>query len=495
MRSQSSHTLTWAIASLCAAWLVGVVCAVHVSTWQAPEALMVFGAESVWRGTTAGFRAVVRGSASHVPTPRTQLVAWLESPHDKSTPIEVDADDAAAWTMPVPAFEGEKAWLVVQTYPNRPTPPPPIKIPLRLVDGPTTAPMALTPLARHAPIVTSHAPGAEVFLVPVAGRFAVGLENPGIGLVQRHALPWRRLRVRSQALHLDTQTDDDGLFRFSYTPPLHPEPLRFVLGDDTVPTWVDLVPRVQVAQFQMLVPTRCFAQPDPLPLHIDTLPLKEPLAVDLWLENLLLGTTAMQVRERHVDVTLGVKAALPAGFLTVVAFRHVLAPGAPFAAARPMGATANQPVAALVARHAEDPWLREVARRTPEPSEAASAFALARVQPTHKATPLLYDDTQAVLDTFEQHRRAMHRQIYQGMGGLMGLSGAVIAVALWQMRRRLHRDVDAVLSDIAADELAAPGAAGPMTRLANRAYLVLAILALALACYGLLAVVMHLRWG
>ena len=60
------------------------------------------------------------------------------------------------------------------------------------------------------------------------------------------------------------------------------------------------------------------------------------------------------------------------------------------------------------------------------------------------------------------------------MGGLMGLSLAVIAMALWQMRRRLRRDVDAALLDIAADDLAEPDAAGHMTRLANRFYLVLA---------------------
>ena len=81
------------------------------------------------------------------------------------------------------------------------------------------------------------------------------------------------------------------------------------------------------------------------------------------------------------------------------------------------------------------------------------------------------------------------------MGGLMGVSLATIAVALWQMRRRLRRDVDAVFIDLADDDGNDPAAARNLTQMANRVYLILAVLALLLACYGLWTVVTHLRWG
>ncbi len=492
---KQKSTLTWALASLCAAWLVGVVCAVHVSTWQAPEALMVFGADHLWRGATAGFRAVVRDSASHVPSARIKLVVWLESEQQRADPITIDTQDAAAWTMPVPAFAGERAWIALQRQPDAAPPLPTIKIPLHLVDHPMTKPVVLAPLGHHAPTVTTHASGMEVAWVPAGGLFAVGLQNPGIGQVLRNGRPWRRGRVRSAALHLDTLTDDDGLFDLFYTPPLHPTPVRFVLGDDATPMWVDLLPKAQVTQFQMLVPTRCFAQVDPAPLHIDTLPWRGALAVDLWLDDLLLGTTALPVQMRHSDATLSLKAALPAGFLAVVAFRHVLLPGVPMAALRPVGTSAKYPLAALAARGTADPWLQAMARRALPPSERLAAFVLSRVQPDHLGTPLLYDETSAVFDAFERHRDNSHRRIYQVMGGLMALSLGIIAVALWQMRRHLRRDVHAALHDTAEGGLADPDAARQMTHLTDRIYLVLAVLALALAGVGLITVVTRLRWG
>ena len=240
--------------------------------------------------------------------------------------------------------------------------------------------------------------------MPTGGLFAVGLENPAIGIVQRGSQPWRRCRVHCDALHLDAHTDDDGLFAFVYTPALHPEPIRCVLGDEAVPTWVDLLPRAQVTQFQILVPTRCFAQPESLPIHVDSLPLKSPLAVDLWVDDLLVGTAALSVQERHADIRLGIQAALPAGFLTVVAFRHVLAPGVPYAVTRPLGTSATNPVMALAARSPQDPWLQSLQSRPQAPSELLAAFALARVPAAHQQTPLLYDDTRAILEAFEHQR-------------------------------------------------------------------------------------------
>ena len=73
---------------------------------------------------SAGFRAVVRDSASHVPIAphATRSLAGKPARH-RARIVKVDADDAAAWTMPVPAFAGEQIWLVVQTHPNSPTPP------------------------------------------------------------------------------------------------------------------------------------------------------------------------------------------------------------------------------------------------------------------------------------------------------------------------------------------------------------------------------------
>ena len=65
------------------------------------------------------------------------------------------------------------------------------------------------------------------------------------------------------------------------------------------------------------------------------------------------------------------------------------------------------------------------------------------------------------------------------------------------MRRHLRRDVHAALHDTAEGGLADPDpdAARQMTHLTDRIYLVLAVLALALAGVGLITVVTRLRWG
>ena len=353
----------------------------------------------------------------------------------------------------------------------------------------------LDPLTRHAPTVAAQDRSAQLYLQPQSGRFVAGLANPVIGWVHRDGLPWAT-RVRCAALALDTVSDAHGFFAFVTTPPLHAEPWHFTLGEGDAPLWLDLTPQITVAQLQMLAPIGAFAQAQPEPLHFDTLPFHDPIWVDLWLDDVLVGVTGVRPTQQHFDTHLSLRIAGVDGFLTLVAFRNLLTPqGTQTAAVRPLGAANQAPLAALLARSPNDPWLRRVTRGPNPPSERLTAFALARARIDHQGTPLLYDGTARTQEAFATRRATLHRTIYRTMGSLMGLSCVAIVLTLWQMRRRLRARFFRTLQDgINADEAADVEAARSMTRMTHAAYLVLAVAALVAACYGLLAVVSRMQW-
>ena len=476
--------------------LIAIGVALHLSTLRPPNGAVVLGSAQVWRGHTACFRAAAVDGDGQPLRSASAISFALRDERGQRTETAAVAAPFAEVNLAVPRDLAVDAWLdVTVAHANGELEEIPLGVqavdapgPLRGVVAPWWSQISSRWISRlrQQPL--------QVALYPASGALVGGLSNRVLGRITQNGQPWAA-HVEQSALQLSADADALGLFSFSWRPAPQAAPLKFMVGrapalGTELP--IESVPR----QMQLRVHPAAVAAPnDIVEIHVDALPFRDAIQLDLWAGDLLIWGDSAAAERGQRDARM----LLPTGYtgwILVTASRNPLAPQDTLSSAlRWVGSEADG-AAALIDRGGEEPLLGVLAAATPAARSVLLPAALSRFVPESGALPVLAHTAAARTAAFEAQQAASRAQVHTFMAAVVTLGLLIAGLYVLQHVRRVRRQVQQVVDDgmAAGEETLDPHLGRRVTRVENGAYLLLTLASLALASYGMITLLGKMRW-
>jgi hypothetical protein len=489
-RAQGGRTVDLAVGAFGLLLLVAIFMAIGLSLVQAPFGSVIFGSTTVWRGHTAAFRAIALDADGFTQRPVDRArFAWRDDRGPRE-PVEAGVGEVAEVTLAVPDDLDGFAWLDVTL--QRGTDEDTVRMPVRVLETPGTPAGVLVPWeAELDPKVPLRPSEVSAAAYPLARVLVDGLENDVALQVRRGGRPWQG-PVRVEPPGVDAAADAAGWLRVRYRPPAGNRALRISLGaDPNLATTLPLQPKATQLRLDVS-PGPIALDSEPLRAHVQALPFRDSVYIDLWVGQALVAATSAPLEQGARDVTLPLPKGYR-GFVQVVAYRNLQAARDTQLAAlrwvQPAG-DRSQADAALLAALAALPGggARQAA-------DLPAEVAVSRFVPDFDGMPVIAATGEERQAAFDRERARLQGQIQHYFLATLALGAVAVTVWLTRHQVRTRRAVGAVVREaLEARESMDPTFLRDVGRIGHVYNLILALAALFLASYGIFAVIGKMRW-
>lgn len=476
---------------------VTMVLSIHLSTLDLSFGTLVYGSSRIWRGHDAHLRVVAvdpRGNLRRIAIDGGELVLRDRTGERGRYPLQGPIAEVS-FRVPPDLADEATAWLRVDTKLGEDR----FEQTLLAVDAPQGA---RAQIVSHRELLDERGRPKEgstsqLRLYPRSGVLVDGLENAVIG--------WVSNGEGERVIHSDNpsfraEIDARGLFDLRWLPRPSPTGYRFTLGE--APGLTRTV-NISNEQRQLVAETDppAFAQPgSEVQLIVRTLPVREPLYIDLWIGSTLAYAVMLPASSGRLDTSVPLPPDYE-GLARIDVYRNLFAPEHSSSSihlwvsdATPERAVEDA-VRALSGFPGNDPALDAALAAQGDARVRFGEMALTRVVPTTVGHALVRTTVEERAASVEQ-RRTRLRSVVNGLFVLTFVLAIALAVG-WGIRNhlRVRRAVRAVMEDGIAEgeEIDAQSIAG-LTRVRDVYDFVLVIAALAFAAYSILTLMQTLRW-
>ncbi len=476
---------------------VTMVLSIHLSTLDLSFGTLLYGSSRVWRGHDAHFRVVAadpRGNMRRIPITGGELVLRDARGERARVPLGGPIGELS-FRVPPDLADGATAELRVTTELGEDR----FTQTLRAVDAPEGA---RARILSHRELLSKRARPKEgspyeLRLYPRSGVLVDGLENAVVG--------WVSAGDGATAVHSDNpsfraDTDEDGLFDLRWLP--RPSPIGYAFTIGEAPGLSRTV-SISNEQRQLVAETdpSAFARPgDEVQLVVRTLPVREPLYIDLWVGSTLVYAVMLPASSGRLETSVPIPPDYE-GLARIDVYRSIFAPEHSSSSIHlwvsedPPEDAVTDAVRALSGFPGSDPSLDAALAAEGAARKRFGEMALSRVVPNTVGNLLVRTTVEERAAAVDERRARVRGAVNTLFVITFGL-GVALAVG-WAIRNhlRVRRNVRAVMEDgIAHGEEIDSDAIEELTRVRDLYDFALVLAALFLAAYSLLTLMQTIRW-
>ena len=496
--AKSARVLRLGIAGFSGVLLLTIVASIHLSTLDVAFGSMLSGATRIWRGQSASFRVAAfdpRGVDWVGPIAATFTLRDAAGVHAEAT----DAGHAFAEArLAVPSEVAAEASLVVEV--ETPLGSDRITVALEARDRPGPLAGRIAPHTDAYPEGQRPSGAYQVAVYPRGGHVVAGLENMISARISREDQPVAT-SLHTDAFGIHSESDEAGIFHFPFSPLPRAQHLSFSVGDGGAET-ITIPLEVKSSGLLLEVSPRGLVAPGAdLSVRLATLPFADPTVhLDVWVGGALVLTTSRPVADRHLELEIGLPRAAR-GLVRVEAYRNlgadddVRSTQLLWASEAPPEQAAATALDALAELDGGDPILALARAASGAAKVELTRMALTRYLPDSAGPPTIASTLDArrtlVADRRRSARTAVHTlfvfTLVVGLGLILG----------WVVRHtiRVRRSMRAVMDQgAAAGEVIDREGIERLARFSHLYDLFLALLTIALIGYGILTLLLRMKW-